>query len=123
MQRQEILEHVRQINAVVGLGGGTVRYDWNRDVLQGTGLKVLLLADLNVIADRVRNNDRPRVNPDVSLEEDLQRIWETAQDLYLSFADVIYRTDEGKTPQEEVKALKEIVLQNGKNVRMENQQR
>jgi len=98
----------------VGLGGGTVRYDWNRDVMQGTGINVLLMADLNVIAERVRHNDRPRVNPGVSLEEDLNRIWQTSQDLYLSFATVIYRTDEGKTPQEEAKELKDIVLQNAK---------
>jgi shikimate kinase len=101
-------------NTVVGLGGGTVRYDWNRDVLNGTGVKVLLLADLNVIANRVRSNDRPRVNPGVSLEEDLERIWQTSQDLYLSFADVIYRTDEGKSLPEEVNELKAIVLSKGK---------
>ena len=97
-------------NTVVGLGGGTVRYEWNMDVLRGTGLNVLLFADLNVIADRVRTNDRPRVNPGVSLEEDLQRIWQTSQDLYLNFAHIIYRTDEGKTPQAEAQELREIVL-------------
>ena len=97
-------------NTVVGLGGGTVRYEWNMDVLRGTGVNVLLFADLNVIADRVRNNDRPRVNQGVSLEEDLQRIWQTSQDLYMDFANVVYRTDQGKTPQEEAKELKEIVL-------------
>lgn len=96
-------------NTVVGLGGGTVRYDWNRDILRGTGVKVLLLADLSVIAERVRNNDRPRVNPGVSLEEDLERIWQTSQDLYLSFADIVYRTDGGKSPEEEAKELKEMV--------------
>lgn len=97
-------------NTVVGLGGGTVRYEWNMDVLRGTGLNVLLFANLNVIADRVRFNDRPRVNQGVSLEEDLQRIWQTSQDLYLSFAQIVYRTDEGKTPCEEAQELKEIVL-------------
>lgn len=104
-------------NSVVGLGGGTVRYDWNRDVLAGTGLNVLLFADLNVIADRVRANDRPRVNPGVSLEEDLRQIWDTAQELYLSFADIVYRTDEGKTLQGEALELKKIVLRHGGNIR------
>lgn len=96
-------------NTVVGLGGGTVRYDWNLDVLRGTGVNVLLVAELTVIADRVRANDRPRVNPGVSLEEDLQRIWQTSQDLYLSFADVVYHTDGGKSPEEEAKELKEMI--------------
>ena len=95
---------------VVGLGGGTVRYDWNRDILRGSGINILLVADLDVLAERVRQNDRPRVNPGVSLEEDLQRIWQTSQDLYLSYADVVYRTDQGKSPQQEVGELKRIVL-------------
>lgn len=113
-----ICKHFSQMkNTVVGLGGGTVRYDWNRDVLQGTGLNVLLLADLNVIADRVRANDRPRVNQGASLEDDLRQIWDTAQELYLSFADVVYRTDEGKSLQEEALELKEIVLRNGRKIR------
>lgn len=97
-------------NTVIGLGGGTVRYDWNRDVLRGTGVNVLLHADLAVIAERVRHNDRPRVNAGVSLEEDLQRIWDTASELYLSYADIVYYTDSGKTPEEEARELKDLVL-------------
>jgi shikimate kinase len=98
---------------VVGLGGGTVRYDWNVDVLRNTGINILLVADLHVLAERVRQNDRPRVNSGVSLEEDLLRIWQTSQDLYLSFADIVYRTDQGKSLQQEAVELKEMVLQHG----------
>jgi len=57
--------------AVCALGGGTVRYAWNRDALRGTGVTVFLEADLATLAARVRAADRPRVNPGVSLEEDL----------------------------------------------------
>ncbi len=53
---------------VAALGGGTVRYAWNTDALRGTGIMVLLDAELGVLADRVRQADRPRVNPSVSLE-------------------------------------------------------
>jgi len=53
----------------------------------------------------------------VSLEDDLRQIWDTAQELYLSFADVVYRTDEGKSLQEEALELKEIVLRNGRKIR------
>src|SRR5512136_565569 len=60
---------------VVALGGGTPRYAWNRDILRGTGVTILLDADQKTLADRVRQADRPRVNPGVSLEEDLERIW------------------------------------------------
>ncbi|MBW2147235.1 MAG: shikimate kinase, partial [Deltaproteobacteria bacterium] len=83
--------------SVIALGGGTVRYEWNRDILKGTGVRILLIADLNVLADRVRMNDRPRVNPGTALEEDLKKIWDEHKGLYFNFADIIYATDKGKT--------------------------
>ncbi len=96
---------------VVALGGGTVRYEWNRDVLGGTGVVVLLTAGIDVHADRVRANDRPRVNPGVSIEEDLTTIWTTASDLYLSFADIVYPTDQGKSVEAEAEELVGLLRQ------------
>jgi shikimate kinase len=90
---------------VVALGGGTVRYAWNTDILRGTGIMVLLEADLSVLAERVRAADRPRVHPGVSLEEDLRHIWSTASHQYRGSADLVYRTDTGKPIAEEVKDL------------------
>jgi shikimate kinase len=98
---------------VAALGGGTPRYAWNRDVLRGTGFTVLLEADLTVLADRVRTVDRPRVNPDTSLEEDLARIWASAGHLYRAAADAVYRTDAGKTVDAEVADLLAILRGHG----------
>ncbi|HBY96373.1 MAG TPA: shikimate kinase [Chloroflexi bacterium] len=102
-------QFARMDRTVIGLGGGTVRYEWNRDALRGTGVQILLVADLNVLADRVRANDRPRVNPGVTLEENLGRIWEAHQDLYFSFAELVYKTDQGKSVVEEVNEIIELV--------------
>jgi shikimate kinase len=90
---------------VIGLGGGTVRYEWNRDALAGTGVNILLVADLDILADRVRPQDRPRVHAGASLEEDLQAIWRNHQDLYLDFADLIYDTGQGWAVKQEVDDL------------------
>jgi hypothetical protein len=60
---------------------------------------------LGVLAERVRRADRPRVNPCVSLEEDLQQIWSAASHLYHDAADIIYRTDVGKELEVEVSEL------------------
>jgi shikimate kinase len=98
---------------VVALGGGTVRYAWNTDVLRGTGIMVLLEADLAVVAARIRRADRPRVNPGVSLEEDLQRIWSTAGHLYQRAADLVYRTDTGRGIEEEVGDLLALLVARG----------
>jgi shikimate kinase len=100
---------------VAALGGGTPRYAWNRDVLRGTGVTILLEAEHATLADRVRQADRPRVNPGVSLEEDLARIWSTAGHFYRQAADVVYRTDTGKDIDAEVTDLLLLVAERGVN--------
>ena len=81
--------------------------------MRGTGVNVLLHADLGVIADRVRPNDRPRVHPGTTLEEDLALIWDRHEQLYLSWADYVYRTDQGKTISGEVEELTGILMRQG----------
>ena len=98
---------------VAALGGGTPRYAWNRDVLRRTGITILLDADQKTLADRVRQADRPRVNPGVSLEEDLERIWSTAGHLYRQAADIVYRTDLGKNIDAEVGDLLTLLVARG----------
>ncbi len=106
-------QFARLERVVVALGGGTVRYAWNTDILRGTGIMILLEADLALLAERVRRADRPRVNPDLSLEEDLQRIWSTASHLYRQAADIIYRTDTGKPVEVEVNELLDFLAARG----------
>ena len=96
-------------NTVIGLGGGTVRYEWNRDVLKGYGVNILLTANLSILANRISNNDRPRVNPNASMEEDLIWMWEKHKDIYVGFADIVYPTDQGKSVEEESKELVSIL--------------
>jgi shikimate kinase len=100
-------------DAVCALGGGTVRYEWNRDALHGTGLTVLLEADLAILAERVRRADRPRVNPEVTLEEDLARLWASAEPLYRKAADLTYRTDAGRDVDAEAEDLARLLKDRG----------
>ncbi len=95
----------RMDRTVIALGGGTVRYEWNTDILRGTGIMILLESNLSTLADRVRKADRPRVNPGVSLEEDLERIWASAAHLSRGCADIIYPVDRGKSVAEEVQEI------------------
>ena len=81
-----------------------MRYEWNRDVLRGSGIVVFLAAEFATLAARVRGADRPRVKAGVSFEDDLARIWSTSAHLYEA-ADVVHRTDEGRTVEEDVAAL------------------
>ena len=101
-----------QDGAVCALGGGTVRYAWNRDALRGTGVLVFLEADLATLAARVRATDRPRVNPGASLGEDLAAIWAAAEPLYRA-ADLTYRTDRGLSVEEELAELTALLRARG----------
>jgi shikimate kinase len=95
--------------AVIAMAGGTPRYEWNRDVLMGSGVNILLTADLSILPGRVGDHDRPRVNPVSSLAEDLARIWSEYGDVYKSFSDIVYPTDQGKTVTEEINELLQIL--------------
>ncbi len=91
--------------AVIGLGGGTVRYPWNMDILSGTGPIVLLTAEIDVLAARAHASDRPRVTEAESLEADLSAIWAAAGERYLAAADIVYATDAGKSPEAEASEI------------------
>ena len=97
-------------NSIICLGGGTVRYEWNVDVLKGTGLVILLEVPLEELIKRVRLADRPRVNVGTTLEEDIRRIWEESKEKYYSAANIIYQTAQ-KSIKEEVEDLKLIILE------------
>lgn len=91
-------------DAVISLGGGTLRYEWNRDLFQNTGIILLLEAEVNTLIERVRQADRPRVNPGSTLEEDITKLWQDHAETYRSAADCIYRSDE-KSLEEEIDEL------------------
>ena len=96
-------------HSVIALGGGTLRYEWNRDILKGSGPVILLTARLKVLAERVRKNDRPRVNLGASLEQDLSLLWRKFKHLYFLAADFTYRTDQGKTVHQEADEIVRIL--------------
>jgi len=102
-------DFARRENAVICLGGGTVRYEWNMDVLRGCGVVFLLEASIEELVKRVSLADRPRVNPGTTLKEDITMMWEKWQDKYYGAADIIYKTDR-KTVDEEVAEIKNIIL-------------
>jgi shikimate kinase len=101
-------QFARQDNSIICLGGGTVRYEWNLDVIKGTGLVILLTAALEELIKRVKLADRPRVNIGTTVEEDIRTIWEKSKDKYYGAADLVFATDQ-KSIEEEVRELKQMV--------------
>jgi shikimate kinase len=96
-------------DSIICLGGGTVRYEWNLDVIKGTGLVILLTATLEELTRRVKLADRPRVNVGTSVEEDIRLIWQKSKEKYYDAADLVYATDQ-KSVEQEVQELKQIIL-------------
>ncbi|MFQ3620566.1 MAG: shikimate kinase [Spirochaetales bacterium] len=108
---KDLANSSRTSPAVVSMAGGTVRYEWNRDVLKGTGPVILLTASIPELARRVQTANRPRVNPgSTSQEEDLRLLWEKYKHTYLSAADVQYNT-EGKEIEVIVQDLYRLILE------------
>ncbi len=97
-----------QRGAVVCLGGGTVRYEWNRDAVRGTGPVILLEANEETLIERVSADDRPRVTPGTDLAADIRTMWDKYADRYRGAADYVYRTDE-KSLDEEIDELERII--------------
>ena len=93
---------------IVCLGGGTIRYEWNRDAIAGSGPVVLLDASEETLIERVSKADRPRVNPDTDLAGDIRRMWAEFGHRYRSSADHVIST-EGRTLEEEVEELVQII--------------
>lgn len=100
----------RKKKGIFCLGGGTVRYEWNMDAIRGTGLIILLTAPLEVLIERVKAADRPRVHSNSSLEQDIRLLWEVHRDKYFAAAQIRYRTDR-KEIDAEVEEIKEIILE------------
>ena len=96
-------------DSIICLGGGTVRYEWNMDVLKGSGMIILLTAALEELARRVKLADRPRVNVGTSVEEDIRLIWQKSRDKYYDAADLVYATDQ-KSVAEEIQEIKQLVM-------------
>lgn len=101
-------DFAQRTGTIICLGGGTVRYRWNRDVLAGTGPIILLEARVETLIARVSRADRPRVNRDTDLAGDIERMWREHAKTYRAAATHTIHTDD-LTLDEEVRAVYEII--------------
>jgi len=79
--------------SIIAAAGGVVLSEANREVLKGSGAHVVwLLADVDLLLDRVRNGmHRPLLDDDP--EGTLRRMYEQRSDLYQEVADAIVSVD------------------------------
>ena len=87
----------KSTDSIVACGGGIVLKKKNRDFIKKNGKCLLLLSNINVLADRLSSeNNRPLLNDGI-IENQLEQIWEQRKDLYYNLADqVIEINDKSK---------------------------
>jgi len=87
----------KSTDSIVACGGGIVLKKKNRDFIKENGKCLLLLSNINVLADRLSSeNNRPLLNDGI-IENQLEEIWKQRKDLYYNLADqVIEINDKSK---------------------------
>ena len=105
LETQTLLEALDDAEpSVIAAAGGVVLSERNRDALKDADAHVVwLLADVEVLLDRVRNGKhRPLLDDDP--EATLRRMYDDRASLYQDVADAIVSVD-NRTPSEVAKAV------------------
>ena len=89
----------KSTDSIVACGGGIVLKKKNRDFIKENGKCLLLLSNINVLADRLSSeNNRPLLNDGI-IENQLEQIWEQRKDLYYNLADQVVEINDKSKKQ------------------------
>ena len=89
----------KSADSIVACGGGIVLKKKNRDFIKENGKCLLLLSNINVLADRLSSeNNRPLLNDGI-IEDQLEQIWEQRKDLYYNLADQVVEINDKSKKQ------------------------
>lgn len=94
LEKEAAKELSRKNGLVIAAGGGTLTFQENVDILRQTGKIVLLDLPVEVIADRLKNDDtRPLLNrPDK--DDAMRELYNKRLPLYRAAADIIVNADQ-----------------------------
>ena len=105
LETEMLLDALAEVEqSVIAAAGGVVLSDRNREALQGSDAHVVwLLADVDLLLDRVRNGmHRPLLDDDP--EGTLRRMYAEREPLYQEVADAIVSVDH-RSPHDVAKAV------------------
>ncbi len=85
----KFIEEVSQLdNAIIDTGGGAIEDPTNMDNLKKNGYIIYVQASLKDIKNRILNDpDRPKLNPTLDVEDDLNITYQRRIPLYEEYAD------------------------------------
>jgi len=82
----------RNFSGILASGGATIENSKNLQNLKKTGLFVFLNTDFSEVVEiLIKNKEekkRPRVNPNISLEDELKQMWEQRKNIYAAIAEI-----------------------------------
>ena len=115
MESAFFIEKAKQPGQIFSTGGGIVRNEDNRNVLQNNGICFFLHTEPQTLAQRIHNTDkRPLLAGSDNLEDRLQNIWEDRNQFYKECAQYTVNTDPLKPPQvlNEILKILEVPIAN-----------
>jgi shikimate kinase len=101
VEHRVICQIAQQQDSVISTGGGALTYARNVEVLKPGGVIILLAADPIKLAKRLeRSHVRPPLTAELSLEAEMQTLWQQREPLYRKVCDVVFAVD-SETDDEE----------------------
>ncbi len=108
LEHELCVELAERDGMVISTGGGTMIFERNAEVLKGK--VVLLKCAIGVSAARIYGDvNRPSLGGEKSAVEELSEVWEERKASYEAVADFEYRTDNGKSLDEQVEEISNLI--------------
>ena len=91
LERRVVADTARLRQHVIAVGGGALIDATNARVLKESGIVVLLVCDLAVLATRIaRHSHRPSLTGQGPAEAEIAQVWEERRERYHAVADLTY---------------------------------
>lgn len=109
VEQRVVHDFSRNFSGVIATGGGTIENSKNLQNLKKNGGFVFINPDFKdvrkYLIESQDDNTRPRINPDISLGEELDQMWNNRKTIYGATADVEVEPDFHGDPIEEAKKI------------------
>ena len=91
LERQAVADAARLRQHVIAAGGGALIDEANAQAVKESGVVVLLVCDLAVLAARIaRHSHRPSLTGQGPAEAEIAQVWEQRRERYHAVADLTY---------------------------------
>jgi len=99
IERKVVKDLAKLDNKIIAAGGGTFMYKANLRLLENANV-VLLIAPLDVLSERIKNDpNRPPLTKSQSSVDEIREVWSRRKERYYNIADIVVDTANGNTQE------------------------